>query len=293
MAKVGWLGLGAMGMPMAKRAVAAGHVVTAFDPHSDRLDALSERGGHIAATPADAARGAEILVLIVATPEQAEDALFGAGAAAAALGAGSDLLVLSTVGPDWVRRAQQRLAHGVSLVDAPVSGGVERAARGDLLVMASGHANSTSQILLEDFGDVVDVGEAPGAGQAVKLVNQLLCGVQIAAVAEALAFAEALGLDALATWDALRRGAAASFMLDDRGSRMVHGYDGPPRSSISLFVKDMRLVLDSAQAGGLPTPLAATAEQLFTLAATQGLQAHDDSALVEVFRTWLHHPTSD
>jgi 3-hydroxyisobutyrate dehydrogenase/putative dehydrogenase len=292
MAKVGWLGLGAMGMPMAMRAVAAGHTVTAYDPHSERLRALSERGGHIAAAPADAARGAEVLVLIVATPSQAEEALFGAGAAAEALGAGSDLLVLSTVGPDWVCGARQRLAPDVGLVDAPVSGGVERAARGDLLVMASGHASPISRLLLEDFGDVVNVGEAPGAGQAVKMVNQLLCGVHIAAAAEAIAFAEALGLDALATWDALRRGAAASFMLEDRGSRMVHGYDGPPRSAISLFVKDMRLVLDNAQAGGLPTPLAATAEHLFTLAAAQGLQAHDDSKLVEVFRTWLHRPPS-
>jgi 3-hydroxyisobutyrate dehydrogenase/putative dehydrogenase len=117
----------------------------------------------------------------------------------------------------------------------------------------------------------------------VKLVNQLLCGVHIAAAAEALAYAEAMGLDAAATWQVIRGGAAASFMLDDRGQRMVQPSD-EVKSALDIFVKDMGLVLDAARTTNFPTPLASAAEQLYLAGRRAGLGRRDDSSVIEVLR---------
>jgi 3-hydroxyisobutyrate dehydrogenase/putative dehydrogenase len=118
----------------------------------------------------------------------------------------------------------------------------------------------------------------------MKLVNQLLCGVHIAAAAEALAFAEALGLQAADCWDVLRDGAAASFMFEDRGARMVAGQFGPARSALDIFVKDMGLVGDAAGQAGASVPLTAVAQRLYERGHELGLGRLDDSALIEVLR---------
>jgi 3-hydroxyisobutyrate dehydrogenase/putative dehydrogenase len=127
------------------------------------------------------------------------------------------------------------------------------------------------------------VGTAPGDGQKVKLVNQLLCGVHIAAAAEALALAEAMQLDVAATFEVVRAGAAASFMLDDRGPRMVHGTDDV-NSALDIFVKDMGLVTDAARANGFAAPLASAAEQLYVAGSRAGLGRRDDSSVIEMLR---------
>ena len=128
------------------------------------------------------------------------------------------------------------------------------------------------------------VGSHPGDGQKVKLVNQMLCGVHIAVAAEALAFAEAMGLDARSTWEVIRDGAATSFMLDDRGARMVEGSDGEVKSALDIFVKDMGLVADAARANGYSAPLAFSAERLYLAGRRAGLGRLDDSSLIEVLR---------
>jgi 3-hydroxyisobutyrate dehydrogenase len=286
MTRVGWIGLGAMGSPMAGCAARAGFAVTGYDIDPARAEALAPDG----VTPAasiSAAAGADVLVVMVATPDQAESVLFGADPAAAALAPGATVLVMSTVGPAPVERWAQRLAEQrVDLVDAPVSGGVARARTGDLLIMVSGAVPAVARVqpLLDAMArSAPHVGTAPGDGQKVKLVNQLLCGVHIAAAAEALAFAEAMRLDPAATLDVLRDGAAASFMLDDRGPRMVHGAD-EVTSALDIFVKDMGLVTDAARANRFPTPLASTAEQLYLAGARAGLGRRDDSAVIDVLR---------
>jgi 3-hydroxyisobutyrate dehydrogenase/putative dehydrogenase len=191
------------------------------------------------------------------------------------------------VGPAAVEDWAQRLAaSGVELVDAPVSGGVARASRGDLLIMASGSAAALAKThpLLDAMArDAVVVGDQPGEGQRVKLVNQLLCGVHIAVAGEALAFAEALGLDAGRTWEVLRHGAASSFMLEDRGARMLED-DAPVRSALDIFVKDLGLVLDAARDHAYPAPLASVAEQLYLSGRRAGMGRRDDSAIIDVLR---------
>lgn len=284
MSALAWLGLGAMGAPMAKVASSAGFRIRGYDPFVD----ATALGLEAAASPADAADGADCCVVIVATPAQADAALFGTDGATQRLPCGATVILMSTVGPEFAEQCAARLAaHGVGLVDAPVSGGVVRAAEGRLLVMASGEQapRSHADALLHAVGDpVVVVGDRAGDGQAVKLVNQLLCGVHIAAAAEALAFAEAIGLEPAAVWDIVRHGAAASFMLDDRGARMVAEDFQPPRSALDIFVKDMGLVVDSARRVAFPAPLARAAEQLYLIGRRRGLGTLDDAAVLRVLR---------
>ena len=285
--RLGWVGLGAMGGPMARVAVEAGFEVTGFDVAADAVATLAAAGGRIAGSPAEAAQTADVLVLMVATPGQAETVLFGDGGAASVLRPGAIVLVMATVGDTAVRSWAERLADsGIAVVDAPVSGGVERAAAGELLVMAAGAEAEIARVrpLLDALAASAPVvGAASGDGQRMKLVNQLLCGVHIVAAAEALSFAEALGLDPRAAWEVVRRGAAGSFMLDDRGARMLD--EAPPvRSAVDIFVKDMGLVVEAAESVAHEPVLARVARAVFGTARDRGLGRRDDSAVIEIYR---------
>jgi 3-hydroxyisobutyrate dehydrogenase len=286
-ARVGWVGLGAMGGPMARVALAAGFEVDGFDVFEPARAAFAEAGGTAAGSPAEVAGRADILVLMVATPAQAEEVLFGDRGAAAALRSGAIVLVMATVGDAAVRDWAERLAlSGVLVVDAPVSGGVARAGSGDLLVMPSGAAPDLEAVrpLLDALAATADpVGDAVGDGQRMKLVNQLLCGVHIVAAAEALSFAEALGLDPEAAWNVVRRGAAGSFMLDDRGERMFQD-DPPVRSAVDIFVKDMGLVVGAAEEAGHEPGLARAARDVYLEASASGLGRADDSTVIRTYR---------
>jgi 3-hydroxyisobutyrate dehydrogenase len=287
MTRVGWVGLGAMGLPMARCVVRAGHELTAYDIDPGRAVSLAAHGVEPAASISEVASGVDVLVLMVATPGQVEAVLYGDDPAATALPPGAVVLVMATVGPAAVQRWAARLAERqVDVVDAPVSGGVTRAVDGDLLVMVGGPETAVHRVqpLLDAMARSAPVvGSVPGDGQKVKLVNQLLCGVHIAVAAEALAFAEAMHLDPTATWEVIRGGAAASFMLDDRGERMVHGSD-EVKSALDIFVKDMGLVLDAARDTAYPAPLASAAAQLYLAGRRAGLGRRDDSSVIEVLR---------
>jgi 3-hydroxyisobutyrate dehydrogenase len=279
--RVGWLGLGAMGAPMAGCLARAGNPVAAYDVMPGRVpDGVIE-----AASVAEAVAGADAVVVMVATPDQLEQVLAGA---ADALADGQTVVVMSTVGPEAVVAAAARLAAmGVAVVDAPVSGGVARAGQGDLLILVSGSPEVVAgvQPLLDTLARSAPVvGPSPGDGQRMKLVNQLLCGVHIAAAAEALSFAESLGLDPGECWKILRDGAAASFMFADRGARMVAGEFGDVRSALDIFVKDMGLVTGAADEAGAEVPLAGAARELYQRGHDLGLGRQDDSVIIEVLR---------
>jgi 3-hydroxyisobutyrate dehydrogenase/putative dehydrogenase len=297
MLRVAWLGLGAMGLPMARRLVEAPHDVTAYDPVQAARETFATAGGAPAATAAEASTGADLVFVIVATPDQATAALFGPDGAAQALAPGATVVVMSTIGPATVRDLADRLDPlGVGVIDAPMSGGVARAERGDLVVMVGGPRERFDAVrpFLDRLGSTVAyVGENVGDGQALKLVNQLLAGVHIAAAAEALGLAAALGLDPRAAWEVVRHGAAGSFMLDDRGARMLDGEFEPVRSALDIFVKDMGLVVSAAKARRLPTPLAAAAEQLYLAGSAEGLGRRDDASLVTLYERWAGRSVSD
>jgi 3-hydroxyisobutyrate dehydrogenase/putative dehydrogenase len=286
--RIGWLGLGAMGAPMAGCLARAGHSVVGYDIVPGRAAALAGDGVQAADSITGAVRDAEIAAIMVATPDQVDQALFGPDGAAGSLAAGAVVVIMATVGPEVVAEVATRLGRGgVTVVDAPVSGGVQRAAAGDLLIMVSGAQDAVGRVrpLLDALARSAPVaGPAPGDGQRMKLVNQLLCGVHIAAAAEALAFGESLGLDPGECWRVLRDGAAASFMFEDRGERMVAGEFREPHSALDIFVKDMGLVSAAAEHAGASAPLTAAARRLYEEGHERGLGRLDDSALIEVLR---------
>ena len=273
---------------MAGRLAEAGFELKVFDVVAERARPLVEIGAASAASPKEAAEGSEALVLMVANAAQANDVLFGDGGVAGALPEGAAVVVMSTIGPEAVRELDQELAgRGLRTLDAPVSGGVARAERGDLLIMAGGPRDLFEELrpVLDAMGSsVVHCGPRVGDGQAVKLVNQLLCGVHIAAAAEALAYAESLGLDPRFVFETIRHGAANSFMLEDRGERMLEEEYVPPKSALDIFVKDMGLVGNAAEERGFEAPLAAAALEMYLAGRDAGLGAEDDSGVIRVFR---------
>lgn len=282
------IGLGAMGLPMATR-LAERFAVRGFDIAAERVALAAEAGVTPAASAADAVDGADAVLVAVRTGQQLEALLFGEDGLAPHLAEGAVVILTSTVGTDGIDAiATQLAAHGAQLVDAPLSGGPVRAGEGDLLIVvgATPSALETARPVLDQLASTLSiVGDKPGDGQALKTVNQLLCGVHIAAAAEALALADALGLDRARTLDALTAGAANSFMLGNRGPRALQAYDedgAEVLSRLDIFVKDLGIVGDAARRAHLSTPVAAAAEQLFLLGEAQGLGALDDSAVIRV-----------
>ena len=282
------IGLGAMGAPMALR-LAERFEVRGYDPLAANAQRAAAGGVAIHDTPASAAAGAQIVLLAVRTLEQVEIALFGDAGAVEGLVPGAAVILTSTVGAPGARAVAEELArHSVELVDVPVSGGPVRAGQGDLLVMVSGAPAAVALVrpVLETLASsIANVGDRPGDGQAMKTVNQLLCGVHIAAAAEALALAQGLGIEPQAALDALGAGAAASFMFSNRGPRIVQALAGEEPEVLSredIFVKDMGIVTDAGRAVHVALPLAAAAEQLYQLGAAAGLAARDDATIATI-----------
>ncbi|MSV53460.1 MAG: NAD-binding protein [Actinobacteria bacterium] len=287
---VGWIGLGAMGLPMASVLTRGGYQVTAFDLDAAKVAQVVEAGA-LSMSLEQVATNADILFVMVATGSQLESVLFGADGAAKVMAPGSVVVITATVGVQVAVSCAERLSKlGIGLVDAPVSGGVARAEAGDLLFMVSGSSSDKAKampLINLMAREAADFGEIPGDAQKAKLVNQLLCGVHIAVAGEALAFAESLGLDANQCWSALRGGAATSFMFEDRGRRMVEGPQEIVRSALGLFVKDLGLVTAEAAAHSLGTPLASAALGLFAQGRDEGHEREDDSVVIEISRKQL------
>lgn len=283
--RVGWIGLGAMGGPMAEVLAANGFEVTAHDVSAQTLAQHTEHL-HVVSSAREAAHDQDVVGIMVATGDQLADVLFGDDGIAGQLGDSTVVLVMSTVGPAAVEDAAGRLPAGC-LVDAPVSGGVARAGSGDLLMMVSGADSSITTVrpLLDAMAATAPVvGDKPGDGQRFKVVNQLLCGVHIAVAGEAMALADSMGLDIAQIHEVLGAGAAASFMFGDRGQRMVDGDHDEVRSALDIFVKDMGLVTQAAREVAQEVPLASTAEQLYLRGHREGLGRKDDSIVYRLLR---------
>lgn len=284
--RIGVLGLGAMGMGMAKRLVAGGFAVRGYDIRKEALDDFAQGGGEAAATPAAAAEAADVLLLTVVNAQQADAVLFDPGGAAASLPPGAVVVLSSTVPASYARRLGERLAGtGHLFLDAPMSGGTAAAATGRLTIMASGNPEAFARAdaaLATLAAKVYRLGDEPGIGSTVKTVNQLLAGVHIAAAAEAMALGTRAGADPRALFEVISNSAGNSWMFTNRVPHMLDG-DYTPLSAVDIFVKDLGLVLDSGRELRFPLPLAAAAHQLFLMAAAAGLGREDDAAVVKVF----------
>jgi len=283
---VGFIGLGAMGLGMARRLVGKGFPVYGFDLNPAAGQALVEAGGQSAVSAAAAAQVANILILMVVSSEQVEAVLFGVGDVAAALPTGSLVIMCSTVKPEFARQTAARLAaRGLDVLDAPVSGGVIKAAAGELSIMASGSPGAFAKaeaVLAALATRVYRLGDECGQGSTVKMVNQLLAGVHIAAAAEAMALGVRAGVDPQELYEVISNSAGSSWMFQNRVPHMLAG-DYTPLSAVDIFVKDLGIVLETGKELRFPLPLSATAHQLFLMAAAAGFGRQDDAAVVKVF----------
>lgn len=283
---IAFVGLGAMGFAMATGLVKRQYRVTGFDVRPEARSRFEAAGGRCAASVPEACIGADALVVMTVNADQAEQVLFEAGACAA-LPAGASVIVMATCAPARIAAIAERVVSaGRRFVDAPVSGGVVGAEAGTLTIMAATDSDTfrTNETLLRDMGSrLYHLGTRPGQGAAMKVVNQLLCGLHIAVAAEGLSLAEKEGIAPATALEILSGSAAASWMLTDRGRRMI-GADDRVTSAVDIFVKDLGLVLDAGRASKTGLPLAAVAHQLFLAASGMGLGDRDDSQVVEVYR---------
>ncbi|CAG9265546.1 Dehydrogenase/oxidoreductase [Paraburkholderia unamae] len=279
---VTFIGIGAIGLPMALQVKGAGHSVTGVDLSSHARE-LAQENGLAAVDSFAAAPSPDVVVAMVATPQQLAALVDSVGTQLH----GQTWVIMSTVGPDAVREQGERLAGaGARVVDAPVTGGTARAKTGQLVIFASGAQGDIDSVraVLDAMGSVRVTGPRLGDGQAIKVVNQHLCSVHIVAAAEALNLARSLGLDPAAVLELVEKGAAGSWMLSDRGPRMLQGTDVTVTSSINIFVKDSDLVAAAAQACGAEVPLLSVANARYHEAAQAGLGLRDDSRVIETWR---------
>jgi L-threonate 2-dehydrogenase len=286
--KVGLVGLGAMGRGVASNMLAKGYDVVGTDVRAEALAWLGAQGGTPAQSLADLARHVQIVICFVVNSEQTDAVLFGETGLVGQLPRGAVVVACSTMDPNYVRELAARLEkHSIALVDAPVTGGAAGAERGTLTIMGSGPRKAFDLALpvLQTFGSRVHyLGEA-GAGAQMKILNQLLCGVHLAAAGEALALAERQGLPLELTLEILCSGAAGSWMLADRGPRMVSGEFEKVKSAVDIFVKDMSLVLDATRESRFPAALAHAAYLAFLGTTARGLGTQDDSAVMTQYQT--------
>ena len=247
------------------------------------MDALGALGAHAAATPAEAAKGVDALIVCVVDAAQTEAVLFGADGAASALPAATPVLLCPTIAPEGVERLATALAErGLAAVDAPMSGGPARAQDGtmSLMVATPDAVFRRCQPLLDTLSSrLFRIGERPGDGARTKLVNNLLAGINLAGAAEALALAQRIGLDPARTLDVIEQSSGQSWIGTDRMRRAIAG-DFTPRAHITLLQKDTALAVAMARAAGFEGPLGPAAHAVFAGAAAAGLADLDDAALL-------------
>ena len=285
MHKLAFIGLGSMGLPMAKNIISSGFDVAGFDVNPKAREMFKQAGGHVYENACDAAHSVNILILMVVNIKQAEQILFEDGALAS-LENNATVILMATCPPSAVSSLSERVqATGRVLVDAPVSGGVAGAIAGSLSIMVAAPMKAYERILpvLQSMGDkVYHIGEQAGQGAVVKTVNQLLCGVHIAVIAEAFSLARKAGVDLNVLLEIMSGSAASSWMLKDRGPRMIQG-DPEVTSVIDIFVKDLGIVLESGRDCGVALPLASSAQQMFLATSGRGLGKIDDSQVIQSY----------
>ncbi|HEX7125867.1 MAG TPA: NAD(P)-dependent oxidoreductase [Thermodesulfobacteriota bacterium] len=283
--RVAFVGLGAMGAPMVRRLLAAGHEVAVFDVRPEAVAEAVEAGAEGADTPAAAAEGAAAAIVMVIDAGQVSAVLEGPRGLLAGLAPESVVVVMSTVGPEAARRfAEACRSRGIAYVDAPVSGGPGAADAGSLAAIIGGEASGVERVrplLAVLCRKLYQVGPRPGDGQAVKLVNQLLVGVGAAAVGEAFALADRMGLDQGVLLEVLTHGSGDSWVLRTFGAAAAAGK--PDRQDVlPILSKDLGLVLERGLDLGLPLPLASAALARFLDLADAGAGASTLDAVARV-----------
>ncbi len=286
---VGVIGLGAMGNGMAQSVRRAGYSPFVFDVRAEAAQVFAKDGGTACGSLSDLGKNCDVVVSVVVNAAQTESVLFGdsgQGGCVASMKPGSVFVMCSTVDPNWSVALETRLAAlGILYIDAPISGGAAKAASGQMTMMTAGKPAAytiAEPILNAMAAKVYKLGDSAGAGSKVKIINQLLAGVHIAAAAEAMALGLREGVDAAALYEVITNSAGNSWMFENRMAHVLAA-DYTPLSAVDIFVKDLGIVLDVARATKFPLPLSSTAHQMFMQASTAGFAKEDDSAVIKIF----------
>ncbi len=283
--KVGFIGLGAMGLGMSKHLIAAGFQVTGHDSDAKAVEAFAELGGRVAANAADAAKGADILLICVFNRDDVESVLFSEGALAQ-LASDATIVMHTTMEPEATQAVAERArARGLHYLDVPITGGKKGADDGTLTCIVSGsdEAYARARPALDAMSArTFRVGLEPGAASTVKMVNQLLVGINLMATAEAVSFAAKAGADPQAVYDIITHGAGNSHMFEGRAPDMIRG-ETTPAGVLDIFIKDLGIVLKTGASLDFPLPLTQQAMTQYENAVTRHGGRAPDTTIVKVY----------
>lgn len=283
--KIAAVGLGSMGYGIASSLLRSGHETYGFDINDAQMARFQDEGGSKGDLN-DIASDIDALVVVVLNAAQTESVLFGADKIVSKMKPGSLVMACATVPPEFARLMEEKCnAHDVHYLDAPISGGSVKAANGQLSIMASGKSDAfaAAEPVLDATAETVfRLGDSAGAGSAMKAVNQLLAGVHIATMAEALTFGMTQGVQPDKFLEVISKCAGTSWMLENRAPHIVEG-DYTPHSSVNIWPKDLGIVLDIAKSAGFDAPISKAAFDQFKKAADMGLGGEDDAAVAKVY----------
>ena len=281
--RVGFIGLGIMGMGMARNLRKAGFELQVWNRTASKAESLVADGATVGATPAAVAANSDIIITCVSDTPDVEKVILGDDGVIHGVKAGALVIDCSTISPQATQTIAAKLAErGVKMLDAPISGGSEGAAKGTLSIMVGGAAEDFERAMpvFQAMGKTITLVGTTGAGQTVKLVNQVLVVGNCLAMCEALLLAQAGGVDLKKTYDAISQGAAGSWMFTNRGPQIINR-DWRPGFTVALQQKDLRLVLEAADQLGVPLPGTGLIFQLYRTLEAQGLSHEGNHALVK------------
>jgi 3-hydroxyisobutyrate dehydrogenase len=284
--RVAVIGLGSMGYGMAQSLLRAGFTVSGFDTRPEVVARFAVGQGIGAVSPIEAAKDADIVVIVVVNADQTEQVLLGDQGILAHMRAGAVVVSCATMAPDRARSLAAAVEEsGRHYVDAPISGGAQRAAEGALTILASGTPAAMAQArpaLDAMAAKLYLLGDEAGIGASFKIVNQLLAGVHIAAACEAITFAQKLGLDIAKVYEVITASAGNSWMFENRIPHVLEG-DYRPRSAIEIFTKDLGIIADISRSEKFATPIASSALQMFLMTASAGMGKDDDASVARLY----------
>ena len=283
--KTAVIGLGSMGYGVARSILRAGHETYGYDVVPAQEEKFRREGGAEGALE-DVSNGLDVVVIVVLNAAQTEDVLFGENDLAGKLRPGATIVSCATVPPEFARSMAERCGKlDIHYLDAPISGGSVKAAQGQLSIMASGSPNAfaNARPVLDAMSEqLFELGDKPGVGSAMKAVNQMLAGIHIAAMAEALVFGITQGIEPKTFVDVISKCAGTSWMLENRAPHIVNG-DYTPHSAVDIWPKDLGIVLDIAKSSKFSAPLTAAALQQYVAASGSGMGGEDDSAVAKIY----------
>jgi 2-hydroxy-3-oxopropionate reductase len=289
--RVGFVGLGIMGTPMARNLIEAGFELVLYNRTREKAEALAERGAEIVASPREAAAKSDVTITMLPGPPEVEELVAGEGGLLEGARDGSLLMDMSTSSPVLARELARRAGErGIGILDAPVSGGDVGAIEGTLSIMVGGSEDDFERAkpIFETLGKtVVRVGGA-GAGQVAKAANQIVVALTIEAVSEALVLGSKAGVDPAKIVEALSGGLAANKVMEIKGAKLL-SHEFEPGGKIEFQRKDLRIALAAAREYGVPLPITAMVEAMFGALEARGRGEWDHSALLTLLEDWSRH----